>query len=93
VSRLKAPTADTIVRLYLLRQAEAFREQLAAGQPPETRDAIWTALSGQVDSLAAGGAQDIHRDQLPDNHPAAWPAGNPNDWLVLCPDDTLRLQP
>ncbi|MDT5409060.1 MAG: hypothetical protein QOG14_1280 [Mycobacterium sp.] len=92
MARLAVPTADTNVRLYLLAEAEAFRDLLTKGQPPEAKATIWAACSGAVDALAKGEEHTFHRFELPDDHPAAHRrAGGPNDLLILGTDDRLRL--
>ena len=86
--------ADAAVRAYVLAGAREFRRQIVESQlDDETwRDYVWKETSKAVDALASGQAYEIHRWQLPDDHPMR-NLGHPSDYLVLGADDVLRPAP
>jgi hypothetical protein len=76
-----APAGE--LRAHLLAERIQFRVDY--GLEP----ILWKELSKAVDALAGGQPYRLHRWELPDDHPQAWPAGDPCDELVLGADDTL----
>ena len=100
MARRIATASEGELRAYLLAEAAAVRDLLCGPQPTPTggrtpaqpvADADWVrAWQTPVDELAGGGEYRLRRNDLPDWHAEAHPAGDPNDEFVLGADDVLR---
>ncbi len=84
VRRKPRPVIEGELRAYLLAEAVAFRDQYG-GISPE----CWAELSKPIERLAGGEVYQLHRYELPADHPernTGWPA----DDLTLA-DDRLSV--
>jgi hypothetical protein len=84
--------ADDAIRTYVLAQAEDFRRLMCStllDDSVESAQYAWDALSGKVIALSSGQACQIHRFELPLDHPLAhhW---HPSDYLELGADNVVR---
>ena len=84
--------ADAAVRTYVLEEAIEFRALMAKTLDGytigDTGESVFDHLSGLVNMLLDGDDVEIHRWELPDDHPARL-RGRINDRVVLGSDDVV----
>jgi hypothetical protein len=83
--------ADAAVRTYVLEAEIDFRALMSKTLDGYTigDTSVFDHLSGRVNVLLDGGEVEVHRFELPDDHPARF-RGNPCDYVVLGSDDVVR---
>ncbi len=91
MARIASPVGDAATRAYVLAGAEDFRRLMCAtllDDGAESAQYASDALSPKVDALRSGKAVQVHRFELPDDHPlrGRW---HPSDYVLLDVDNTV----
>ena len=84
--------ADAATRSYVLAQAQDFLHLMCntlLDDSAESAEYAWNALSPKVKALSSGQACQIHRYELPVDHPLSG-RGDPSAYLELGADDVVR---